>query len=51
VDVEPTGRWHIKTGVPGSIDFAGIVNCLRAAGASEGFAVPEAEEKQPDQSD
>jgi hypothetical protein len=51
VNVESTRRWHIKTDVSGSIDFAGIVICLRAAGASGDFTVPEVEEKKPAQPD
>ncbi len=51
LDKESTGRWHIKTDVPGSIDFAGMVICLRAAGARGDFTVPEVEEKKPAQSD
>ncbi len=51
MDNESTRRWHIKTDMPGSIDFAGKVICLRPTGASGDFAVPGAEEKKPVQSD
>lgn len=45
MDDESTRRWHLKTDVPGSIDFAGKVICLRATDASGDFALPEVEKK------